>query len=82
MTKLEASEASHKIAPVNSSGVPNLFIGVCLSIAFFRSSSIKFFKFHSVGKNPGLIAFTLTPFVPHSLPKFWVKFFIADLAAE
>ena len=62
--------------------LPNLTIGVCPNIAFSLSGVIKFFLFQSVGKNPGLIAFTLTPFVPHSRPKFCVKFLIPALATE
>ena len=69
VTKLEASDANQNTTPNNSSGLPKRSIGVCFNIAFSRSGVIKFFLFHSVGKKPGLIALTLTPFSPHSLPR-------------
>ena len=61
VTKLDESEASQKTAPKSSLGFPYLFIGVCFKIDCFRFGVMKFFLFHSVGKNPGLIALTLTP---------------------
>ena len=70
VTKLDASDASHNIAPINSSGLPYLFIGVWSKIDFSLIGVIKFFLFHSVGKKPGFIEFTLTPSVAHSLAKF------------
>ena len=82
VTKLAASEANQRIAPVNSLGLPNLCIAVWFKIAALRSLSIKFLRFHSVGKNPGLIEFTLTPLRAHSLARFCVKFVIAAFAAE
>ena len=70
VTKLDALDAKYIAAPINSSVFPNLPIGVWFKIAFSLSGVIKFFLFHSVGKKPGRIAFTLTPDLPHSLPKF------------
>ena len=43
---------------------------------------MKFFLFHSVGKNPGLKALTLPPLFPHSRARFWVRFLIPDLDTE
>ena len=82
LENFEASEDSHIIAPISSLGLPNLFIGVWFKMFFFLLLSMKFFKFHSVGKKPGLSAFTLTLCIPHSLAKFFVRLDIPDFATE
>lgn len=78
----ELSEAKSNIGAINSSTLPNLPKGVWFKIAFFLLLSIKFFKFHFVGKKPGLIQLTLTPYCAHSLAKFCVKFLTPALAIE
>ena len=82
VTKLDASDASHRTAPINSSGFPKRRIGVCPKIFALRSRSMKCFLLHSVGKKPGRNALTLTWKGAHSRARFWVRFATPAFAAE
>src|SRR5215831_19666661 len=81
VTKLAASEARKIAAPASSSTFPNRFIGELSSNSRPRSVSSSNFRFRSVRKKPGAIAFTQTPCGAHSIASDFVRAPMAALLA-